>query len=93
MLAKEITREISSYLQRSEMDHAVDIWMLFECPVKVFLLANVDLGKVWSFAAYQLNAIEGFLRGIVEIVGDDNLVPRLKQCESGEGTNVPSAPE
>ena len=32
------------------MDDAIDIGMLFESSVKVFLLANIDLGKIRSFA-------------------------------------------
>jgi hypothetical protein len=45
----------------------------------------------WSLAANELNAIDDFRRGVVEIVHNDDLVICLEESKSSEGADVASA--
>ena len=61
------------------MDHTVNIGMGIEDFVEILLLPYIDLMKKRSFSAYQFDAIERLLRGVVKIVGNDYLVAGFKQ--------------
>jgi hypothetical protein len=45
----------------------------------------------WSLAADELNAVDDFWRGVVEVVDNDDLVVGLEESKSCEGANVASA--
>ena len=53
--------------------------MFLEHLVEILLLPHVHLSKVWSFARDELDTIKDFLRRIVQVVGNDDLVSRLEQ--------------
>lgn len=56
------------------MDHTVNIRMCLEDLFQISLLSDIHIMKLWSFAAYKLNAIERHFRGIVEIVNNHDFV-------------------
>lgn len=70
------------------MDDAVDIWVLLKGLVQIGLIGDIDFDKVWAFATDQLDAIDGLIRGIVQIVCDNDFVSGLEEGQSGEGANV-----
>lgn len=61
------------------MDDIVNVRMFLEHLVEILLLPHVHLSKVWSFARDELDTIKDFLRRIVQVVGNDDLVSRLEQ--------------
>lgn len=63
-----------AYLKRGEMDHAVNVWVRLEYFVEVLLFSDVDLREFGSLSAYELDAIEGFFGGVVEVVCDYDFV-------------------
>ena len=50
-----------AYLESSEMDHAVNVWMRLEYFVEIILFPDVDLKEFGSLPTDELDAIEGFL--------------------------------
>lgn len=70
-------KQLSAYLQRSEMYDAVNIWMRLEDLIKVLLFPDIDVEVFRSFAADELNAIDDFFRSIVEIVHNHDFVVSL----------------
>jgi len=46
---------------------------------------------VRALAGDELNAVENFVRGIVEIVDNDDFIASLKEGDTGEGANVAAA--
>lgn len=81
-----------TYLQSSEVDHAVDVGVGCEDLIQTFLVGDIDLVELGSFLAQQLDAVDGDLGGIVETVDDDDLVAMVEQGEGGERANVARAP-
>lgn len=49
---------LKAYLQSSKMNHAVDIRVCLEDLVEVLLFSDVNMKKVGSLAADELNAID-----------------------------------
>jgi hypothetical protein len=82
---------VITYLQRCEVDHIVDIWMLVKDLVQSDLMGKVDSMEFWSHASEKLDAADDLVRGVVEIVNDDDLVASLDERKDGEGTNVAAA--
>ncbi len=78
----------NSYLERSEMNDAIDVWMRIEDFVDGSLIPHVDIMKLRAFSADQFNAIERFLGRVVEIVEDYDVVVGLEQGKGSKGTNV-----
>lgn len=70
------------------MDDTVDGRVLGEDLVDGLLVGEVDLVEVGATAADQLNAVEGDLGGVVEVVDNDDIVVVLEESEGGEGANV-----
>ena len=62
------------YLESSEMDHAVNVWMRLEDSVEVLLFPDVGLKEFRSLSTDELYSIDGFLRGVEKIVCDDHFV-------------------
>ena len=79
------------YLQRSKMNHTVNIWMRLKHLIKALLICNVALVVLGLLPANQLDAIEGLAGGVVEVVNDDYFVVGFEECEGGEGADVASA--
>lgn len=73
------------------MDNTIDLGVLFEDFVECGLVRDVYLVELWSLAADELNAVEGHLGRVVEVIDNHHLVAILKQGERGEGANVASA--
>lgn len=82
---------IVSYLERSEVDNAVNVGVGLEDLVEALLVSDIELDELGLLAGDQLNAVQGLGGGVVQVVGHDNLVPSLKQGEGGERANVARA--
>jgi hypothetical protein len=66
------------------VDDIVDVGMRGEDFVELGLVGDVA-GVVFGFlAAYQLDAIENFGGGVVQVVYNDNFVVCFEEGESGE---------
>ena len=70
------------------MDNAVNVGVSFEHLVESSLIGDIELRELGLLAADQLNAVQGLGGGVVEVVGNDDLVASLEQSEGGEGANV-----
>ena len=80
-----------AYLERGEMDHAVNVWVCLEYFVKILLFSDIDLKEIRSLSADKLDAIEGFFGGVVEVVCDYDFVICFEQRKSSEGAYVARA--
>ena len=65
---------VVAYLESGEVDDAVNIWMRLEDLVKVVLFPDIDVEEVGALPADELDSIDGFFRGVEEVVRDDNFV-------------------
>lgn len=79
------------YLEGSEVDDAVNVGVGLEDLVEGSLVGDIELGELGLLAGDQLNALQGLGRGVVQVVGDDDLVASLEQSEGGERANVARA--
>ena len=70
------------------MNDAVNVGVGLEDLVEGGLIGDIQLGELGLLAGDQLNALQGFGGGVVQIVRDDNLVASLEKSEGGEGANV-----
>ena len=73
------------------MDDIVNVWVLSEDLVERCLVCDVAFVEGGSLAADELDAVDDFWRGVVEVVDDDDLVICLKKGKGCEGANVASA--
>lgn len=78
-------------LESCEVDDIVDIWVLREDFVKLLLVGNVALVVFGALAGDELDAVEDFVGGVVEVVDDYDLVVCFEEGECGEGANVARA--
>lgn len=90
VVKRSLTR-LPHCFQCCKVDDIVNIWVCREDLVKLFLVGDVALDVFGSLAANQLNAVEDFIGGVVEIVDDDDFVICFEKRESGEGTDVARA--
>lgn len=72
------------------MNHAVDGGVLLEDGVERRLVSHVDLVKRRASPTEKLDAIRGDLRGVVEVVDDDDVIVVLEESKSRKGPNVAS---
>ena len=77
-----------THLQGSKVDDTVNVRVRLEDLIESGLIGDVQLGELSLLARDQLNTLESLRRGIVQVIGDDDLVASLEQGKSGEGTNV-----
>lgn len=70
------------------MDDAVNLGVLGEDLVESGLVCDVGLVELWSLAADELDAVQGHLGGVVEVIDNHDLVAVLEQGEGCEGSNV-----
>ena len=66
------------------MDDIVDVGMRSEDFVELGLVGDIAGVVLGSLAAYQLDAIENFGGGVVQVVYNDNFVVCFEEGESGE---------
>lgn len=81
----------STHLQRSKVNDTVDIRVLLKHLVQLLLIGDIAGVELGSLAADELDAVEDFVRGVVEVVDDDDLVVGLEEGEGSEGANVAGA--
>jgi hypothetical protein len=70
---------ILAYLESCKVDDAVNVRVCCKDLAQCLLVGDVDLVEDWPFAADQLNAVQGYLRRVVQAVDNDNLVAMLKK--------------
>jgi hypothetical protein len=80
--------DYSTHLQRSKVDHIVDIRVLLEHLVQLLLIGDVQFVVLGPLAADELDTVQDLLRRVVKVVDDDDLVVGLKKGESSERANV-----
>lgn len=71
-------------LQSCEVNDAVNVAVLLEDGIEGLLIGDIALGILGLLAADQLNAVDDFLGGVVEVVNDDDLVAGFEEGEGGE---------
>lgn len=70
------------------MNHIIDVRMLAEDFRKASLVGDVDLVELRSLSRDELDPVDAFLRRVVQVVDDDDLVVCFEQREDGEGADV-----
>lgn len=75
-------------LEGSEVDDAVDVRVGLEDLVEALLVSDIELDELGLLAGDQLDAVQGLGGGVVQVVGDDDLVAGLEQGEGGERADV-----
>lgn len=70
------------------MDDAVDVGVFLEDGVKGRFVGDVDLVVFRFLPADELYSVEGFGRGVVEVVNYNYFVARFEECEGCEGADV-----
>ena len=76
------------YLQRSKVNHAIDIGVSLEDLVESCLFGDIELHEFGSLAGDELDAVDHLIGRVVEIVGNDNLVAGVQEGQGSEGANV-----
>lgn len=79
------------YLECREVDDAVNIWMRIKDLVKLRLIRDIAGVVLGSLSCDELDSVDGFLRRVIQIVDNDNLVVGLQQRQSCERANVPGS--
>lgn len=70
------------------MNDRINVWVLFEDSVKGLLVGDIDLGKLGSLAADELDAVQDLIGGVVQVVSNDDLVVGLEKRKGGERADV-----
>jgi hypothetical protein len=83
--------DCSTHLQRSEVDHIVDVRVLLEHLVQLLLIGNVQFVVLGPLAADELDTVQDLLGRVVKVVDDDDLVVGLEKGESSERADVAGA--
>lgn len=78
-------------LESCEVNHAVDLGVLLKDFVKSGIVGHVDLVECGALPTDELDAVNGNLRRVVEIVNDDDIITILEQSERGKRPNVTGA--
>lgn len=73
------------------MDNAVNVGVSLEDLVEVGLVGDIELNELGLLAADGLDTVQSLSGGVVEVVGNDDLVASLQQSQGGEGANVARA--
>jgi hypothetical protein len=73
------------------VDDIVNVWVLGKDFVEPSFVCNVAFVKGRPLAADELDAVDDFLGGVVEVVDDDDLIVCLEEGKCCEGANVASA--
>lgn len=75
-------------LEGGKVDDIVDVGVLGKDLLDGFFVGDVDVVEGRSLAANRLNAVDNFLRRVVKIVDNDDLVVGLEEGESSEASDV-----
>ena len=78
-------------LERGEVDDIVDVRVVDEDLVELGLVGDVAGVGDGPLAADELDAVERFGGGVVEVVDDDDLIVGFEEGEGGEGADVARA--
>lgn len=70
------------------MNDTVNLGVFCEDIVESFLIGEVHGVELRTAATEDLDAVEGDLRRVVEVVNDHHVVAMLKQSKGGEGADV-----
>lgn len=76
------------HLQSRKVDDIVDVWVLLEHLVKRSLICDIALVEGRSLAANELDAVDDFWGGVVEVVDNDNFVVGFEEGQGCERANV-----
>jgi hypothetical protein len=79
------------YLEGCKVDDTVDVGVSCEDLAQGLLVGDVDLIEGWSFPADQLDAVQSYLRGVVEVIDNDYFIAMFEQGQSRERPNIASA--
>lgn len=66
------------------MDDTINLGVLLENLVEGGLVRDVYLVELWSLARDELNAVEGHLGRVVEVIDNHHLVAVLEKGKRGE---------
>lgn len=81
-------REVETYLEGREVDDAVNLGVRREDGIERGLVGYVCLMEGGALAADELNAVDGDLGRIVEVIDNNDIVAVLEESERRERTNV-----
>lgn len=56
------------------MDHAINIGVLLENPIKRLFIRDVGIVEHWPLAADKFDAMNGLFGRVIEIVSDDDFI-------------------
>jgi hypothetical protein len=70
------------------MNDTVNVGVLLEYTVELFLICDVDLIVLWLFAADQLYSVQSLWRRVVEVVNYDDVVAGFEESQGCERANV-----
>lgn len=73
------------------MDNIVNIRMLVENLIQPLLVRDIARVVLGSLARNELDAVDDFFGGVVEVVDDHDLVVGFEESERGEGADVAGA--
>lgn len=77
-----------SYLESGEVNRAVNLWVLRKDLIEGLLVGDIGGVEMRAATADGLDAVDGHLGGVVEVIDNDYIVAMLQQSEGGEGTDV-----
>ena len=80
--------KLGGYLESSEVDYTVDVWVCGKDLVETFLIGDIHLVKVWSLSAEEFDAIEGDSGGVVEAIDNYDFVAMFEERESSERPDI-----
>jgi hypothetical protein len=72
---------VKTYLKSGEVDHIVDIRVLVKDPVESLLIGDISLEEWGLLATYELNTVEDFCGGVVEVISDHDFVVSFQECK------------
>lgn len=75
------------------MNDRVNIGVFCKDSINRLFIGDIDLLKKWSLSANELDTVDDLARGVVEIVGQHDLISRIQQCKCRKGANIASAPK
>ena len=73
------------------MDDAVNVRVLFKDSIEGLLISDIEVDIVRSLATDELNAVQHFSGGVLEIVCNDHFVIIFEEREGCKGANVTGA--
>jgi hypothetical protein len=78
----------STNLEGSKVDDTVQIGVVPKDFVERLLVGDIDLSELWPLPANQFDAIQGFDGGIIQVIGNDDLVTGFEQGQGRERPDI-----